>query len=293
MFGFGRGAADSDRLRVPRQDATSLAPVNLVVSIPALEFHSQDETSGLLTDPFSQRVEIGIPQPGQQKLGPPVAFQIVGVFHDILNNEHLTGTAQPEMCLSLWQVPWPYVALAARTAVDPGAVSSGIRAAVAAAAPNFAVTQVQTMREIVDNQLTGDRFGMVLFAGFAGVALLLAALGIYGVMSFTVAQRTHEIGLRVALGAQRNEVVGLIVRGGMRLALPGMAIGLAGVLVLGRLMHSTLYGVGAVDYASTALVAAVLFAVALLACWVLRLRSSGQVLVRSAQVDPMIALRDE
>ncbi|MFZ0690771.1 MAG: FtsX-like permease family protein, partial [Acidobacteriaceae bacterium] len=219
------------------------------------------------------------------QLGPPVAFQIVGVFHDIHNDQHLTGAAQPEMVISLWQVPWPYVAIGVRAGIDPGATLSGLRSVVADVMPNFALTQVQTLREIVDDQLTGDRFGMVLFAGFAGVALLLAALGIYGVMSFAVAQRTHEIGLRMALGAQKSEVVGLIVRGGIRMALPGMAIGLAGVFVLGRLMRSTLYGVGSVDYASTALVAAVLFGVGLLACWVPARRS--------AQVDPMIALRNE
>jgi putative ABC transport system permease protein len=189
------------------------------------------------------------------------------------------------MFLCLWQVPWPYVALAARTGVDPGAVTSSIRSALAVAAPNLAMNHVESLRQIVDDQMTGDRFGMVLFAGFAGVALLLAALGIYGVMSFAVAQRTHEIGLRMALGAQKSEVVGLIVRGGIRMALPGMAIGLAGVFVLGRLMRSTLYGVGSVDYASTALVAAALFGVGLFACWIPARRS--------AQVDPMIALRDE
>jgi putative ABC transport system permease protein len=189
------------------------------------------------------------------------------------------------MFVSLWQVPWPYVGMAARTAVDPGAVTSGIRAAVASVDPNLTLTHPQTLRQIVSDQMTGDRFGMVLFAGFAAVALLLAALGIYGVMSFAVAQRTHEIGLRMALGAQKNEVVSLIVRGGIRLALPGMAIGLTGVLVLGRLMRSTLYGVGAVDYASTFLVAALLFAVAVIACWVPA--------HRSAQVDPMVALREE
>ncbi len=239
----------------------------------------------LHTDPLTQRLMLGVPQPGQNGLGPPVMFQIVGVFHDIQNSDHLTGSAQPQMFLCLWQVPWPYVALAARTGVDPGAVTSSIRSALAVAAPNLAMNHVESLRQIVDDQMTGDRFGMVLFAGFAGVALLLAALGIYGVMSFAVAQRTHEIGLRMALGAQKSEVVGLIVRGGIRMALPGMAIGLAGVFVLGRLMHSTLYGVGSIDYASTALVAAVLFGVGLFACWVPARRS--------AQVDPMIALRDE
>ena len=239
-------------------------------------------------DPLTQRLllaRITATSNGPPQLGPPVAFQIVGVFHDIHNDQHLTGAAQPEMVISLWQVPWPYVAIGVRAGVDPGATLSGLRSVVAEVMPNFALTQVQTLREIVDDQLTGDRFGMVLFAGFAGVALLLAALGIYGVMSFAVAQRTHEIGLRMALGAQKSEVVGLIVRGGIRLALPGMAIGLAGVFVLGRLMRSTLYGVGSVDYASTALVAAVLFGVGLLACWVPARRS--------AQVDPMIALRNE
>jgi putative ABC transport system permease protein len=236
-------------------------------------------------DPLSQRLLIGIPQPGANKPGPQVAFQVIGVFHNIQNSEHLTDTPKPEVFISLWQVPWPYVGIAAHTFVDPGAVTSGIRAAVTAAAPNFTLSQIRTMHQIVSDQLTGDRFGMVLFAGFAAVALILAALGIYGVMSFAVAQRTHEIGLRMALGAQKSEVVSLIVRSGIRLALPGMAIGLAGVLVLGRLMHSTLYGVGAIDYTSTLLVAAVLFAVALIACWVPARRC--------AQVDPMIALRDQ
>jgi putative ABC transport system permease protein len=238
-------------------------------------------------DPLTQRLllaRITATSNGPPQLGPPEPFQIVGVFHDIHNDQHLTGAAQPEMVISLWQVPWPYVAIGVRTGIDPGATLSGMRSAVADVTPNFALTQVQTMREIVDNQLTGDRFGMVLFAGFAGVALLLAALGIYGVMSFAVAQRTHEIGLRMALGAQKSEVVGLIVRGGIRMALPGMAIGLAGVFVLGRLMHSTLYGVGSIDYASTGLVAVVLFGVGVFACWVPARRS--------AQVDPMIALRD-
>jgi putative ABC transport system permease protein len=126
---------------------------------------------------------------------------------------------------------------------------------------------------------------MALFGGFAAVALLLAAVGIYGVMSFAVAQRSHEIGVRMALGARRSEVVVLMVRGGMRLALIGIAIGLAGAYGLGRLMHTTLYGVESADLGSLTAVAALLLLVAMLACW-LPAR-------RSAAIDPMKALRNE
>jgi putative ABC transport system permease protein len=233
-------------------------------------------------DPFSQHILLGLPKPGENQLGPQISFQIVGVFHDIHNSDKITGDAQPAIFLSLLQFAWPNVALVARTAIDSAAITSGIRAAVA---PGYALDHERTLRQIVAEQMTDDRFGMVLFAGFAAIALLLAALGIYGVMSFAVAQRTHEIGLRMALGAQKNEVISLIVRGGIRLAVPGMVIGIAGILLLGRLMRSTLYGVGSVDYLSTFLVAAVLFAVALLACWVPARRC--------AQVDPMVALRNE
>ncbi|HEX4068005.1 MAG TPA: ABC transporter permease [Acidobacteriaceae bacterium] len=225
------------------------------------------------------------PHTSQSKPQPPAEYLVIGVFHDILNSEHLTGSANPEMILSLWQSAWPYAGLTVRTTVDPVAVTGGVRAAIAEVEPDLYVNNVTTMRQLVDDQLTTDRFSTVLFAAFAAVALLLAAVGIYGVMSFAVDQRTHEIGIRMALGAQHSEVVSLIVRGGLRLALPGMAIGLAGVFILGRLLHSTLYHVGSVDYLSFTLVAALLLAVALLACW-LPAR-------RSARVDPMVALRNE
>jgi putative ABC transport system permease protein len=238
-----------------------------------------------VVDPLTQRLLIPTIVPNQNQLGPPAERQIVGIFHDVLNNEHLTGTAQPAMFISLGQMPWPYVALAVRTSVDPGAVTHAVRGTLAQAAPGVTMVQIQTMEEIVDTQRTGDRFGMVLFGGFAAVALLLAALGIYGVMSFAVAQRTHEIGLRMALGAQRNEVVMLMVRGGMKLAFIGAGIGLVGVYGLGQIMHSTLYGVGRVDFSSVAIVATLLLAVAVLASW-LPAR-------RTARIDPVIALREE
>jgi putative ABC transport system permease protein len=141
------------------------------------------------------------------------------------------------------------------------------------------------MRETVDEQGSGDRFEMALLGGFAALALLLAAVGVFGVIAFSVAQRTHEIGIRMALGARRHEVVMLVASGGIRLAFFGVVIGLAGAYGLGRLMQSTLYGVGAVDIGSLTAVSALLLVVAALACW-LPAR-------RSAAIDPMQALRNE
>lgn len=141
------------------------------------------------------------------------------------------------------------------------------------------------MQQTMDEQFAGDRFGMVLFGGFATLALVLAALGIYGVMAFAVAQRGHEIGLRMALGAQRGDVVLLILKDGLKLALLGLGIGLVGVAALGHFMRSTLYGVATVDIASLIAVAVTLVAVAILASYL-----PAQ---RSATIDPMIALRQE
>jgi putative ABC transport system permease protein len=213
-------------------------------------------------------------------------YQIVGVFHDVFDDSHLTGAVQPEMYVSEWQAALPWATIAVRTVVpDPATVTRGLQAAVSAVEPTMAIDHVETMREVVDRQSSSDRFEMVLLGSFAALALLLAAVGVFGVMSFSVAQRTHEIGIRMALGARRQEVVLLVARGGMRLALIGIVIGLAGAYGLGRLMQTTLFGVGAVDFASLAIVSALLIGVAALACW-LPAR-------RSAAIDPMQALRNE
>ncbi|MGA9669015.1 MAG: FtsX-like permease family protein, partial [Terracidiphilus sp.] len=236
-------------------------------------------------DPLTQRLRM--PRITMDNTNPPqtVEYQVVGVFHDILDDRRLTGETQPEMYVSLWQAGWPYVGFAVRTITDPAAVTGGVRQAVASAAPGMTISDLEMMQQLVDDQRTGDRFGMVLFGGFASVALLLAAVGIYGVMSFAVAQRTHEIGVRMALGARRSKVVLLMVRGGMRLALIGIVIGLVGAYGLGRLMRSTLYGVASADVGSLAAVAALLLVVALLACW-LPAR-------RTASINPVQALRNE
>jgi putative ABC transport system permease protein len=141
------------------------------------------------------------------------------------------------------------------------------------------------MEQALASSFSPPRFNTALLALFAGIALLLAAIGIYGLMAYSVAQRTHEIGVRMALGARQRDVIRLIVGGGFRMALAGLGIGLAGALALGRLMRSTLYGVQAADLSSLATVALLLLVVALVACWVPARHS--------ASVDPTQALRNE
>jgi putative ABC transport system permease protein len=235
-------------------------------------------------NPLDQRLLLGKLIPNQ-KIGPASEWQIVGVFHDIHNGQHLGDKAAPQIFASYWQIPWPWTWLAVRTALDPGPISASIRDVVAHTLTGHSFAHVRTMQQVVNTQMTGDRFGMVLFGGFAVLALLLSALGIYGVMAFAVVQRSHEIGLRMALGAQQGDVVRLILADGMKLSLTGVGIGLVGVFALGHLMRTTLYGIKTIDAGSFAAVAIVLLAVAVLASYVPARRS--------ARVDPMIALRQE
>jgi len=141
------------------------------------------------------------------------------------------------------------------------------------------------MDMLLEEERGGDRFGMVLFGTFGVIALLLAAFGIYGVMSFGVAQRTHEIGLRMALGAGSPEVLGMILKEGMTLGAIGLLIGLAGAYGVSKLMRNLLYGIGTIDYPAFSAVAALLLFSAFLACYIPARRAT--------RVDPMAALRGE
>jgi putative ABC transport system permease protein len=177
------------------------------------------------------------------------------------------------------------VRVSVRSSGDPASMTQSIAAEVRSVDPDLAMDQVRTMDQVVDEALGGDRFLTLLFAGFAGVALLLAAIGIYGVMSFAVAQRTQEIGLRMAVGAGSRQVLLLLLKEGMLLALAGLVLGLGGTYFVGRARRSVLYQVGAIDFASVGAVAVVLLLAAILACCLPARRAT--------RIDPMAALRCE
>jgi putative ABC transport system permease protein len=234
-------------------------------------------------DPTTQQITVDQLIPGATRLGPSVTWQIVGVFHNVRTGGLREDS--PEIDVPFWQSPWPQAAMAVRTAGDPAAITKSIAAAVSSVDPDLPLERVQSMDQIVADVRSHDRFATVLYGGFAGMALLLAAVGIYGVMAFAVAQRTHELGLRMALGAGRYQVFSLILKEGFTLASAGLLLGLIGACLVGRTMRGLLFGVSTIDVAAFSTVAMVLLASALLACYIPARRA--------AKVDPMVALRYE
>jgi predicted permease len=235
-------------------------------------------------DPLAQRIVTDELVPGSRTAGPPVEWQIVGVFHTVRNGSGLRRD-NPEIYVPFWQSPWPQASIAVRTSDDPARVTGGIAAAVNSIDPDLPLAGVRTMDEQIGEVLAFDRFGVVLYGSFAALALLLAAVGIYGVMNFAVAQRTHEFGLRMAMGARGANILSMVLREGGTLALIGMVFGFGGAYLVGRAMYSNLYGVSAMDIGSFGAAAFTLLAAALLACYLPARRAS--------KVDPMVALRCE
>jgi ABC-type antimicrobial peptide transport system permease subunit len=233
-------------------------------------------------DPLTQRIAVPEFIPGAPR-GKLQEWQIIGVYHNVRGAGFREDNAQ--ITVPFAQSPWPQATMVIRTNGDPMAVIKDVAAAVNSVDPDLPLAGVKTVDEIVGESLAIDRFSVVLFASFGALGLLLAGVGIYGVMAFAVAQRTHEFGVRMALGAQRSRVIKLVLREGTILALTGTFIGLGGAYLVGRAMQSTLYGVAALDVRAFTGVSLLLLAAALLACWFPAWRAS--------RVEPLEALRYE
>jgi len=210
--------------------------------------------------------------------------EIVGVVRDIRQRD-IANPAREEMYFPVAQRCWADVQLVVHTRTDPVTLIPALRRVVAEVDSAQALYLVRSFDSVMNNALAPRRLPMILLAVFAGAALLLAALGLYGVMSFVVTQRTREIGLRLSLGAQKRQILGLILRQGLALVVVGIVVGLGGALALTRLLQSLLFEVSPIDLLSFTLVPTVLVLVGLFACWLPARRAT--------LVDPIQALRYE
>jgi predicted permease len=228
--------------------------------------------------PLGKRIRFGLPENNEPW------HTIVGVVGNV-KYESLGLRESKSIYLPHAQFPLGGMGLAVLAAASPESLVGAIRTQVKRMDPNLPLTQVLTMTEVVSRSIFRPRLFAILFGIFAGVALLLASVGIYGVMSYSVAQRTHEIGVRLALGANRGDVLRLIVGQGMKLTVVGTVIGLAGALALTRLIRGLLFEINTTDPLTFGLVAALLGIVALLACYIPARRAT--------KVDPLVVLRYE
>jgi putative ABC transport system permease protein len=200
-----------------------------------------------------------------------------------IRNRGLAQSPQAQLYLPFPQLPWGNMNLLVRTTLAPLSLTSAVRAQITAVDRDEPVTNIRTVDELMDGSRAQPRFTMQLLGIFSATAFLLAAIGIYGVLAYSVAQRRRELGIRVALGAGRGDILGLVVRKGLTLAIAGIAIGLAAALFLSKLISSMLFEVGERDPATFVIAPLVFLAVALLASYVPARRAT--------KVDPMAVLR--
>jgi putative ABC transport system permease protein len=234
-------------------------------------------------EPLGRRIKIG-PPPRIWRGQRFDSFEIVGVVRDV-KSAGLDANTEPTYYVPATQAPLQDMSLLVRTSTEPTSIVPALRQAVWSIDPNQPISNVNTLEQIVSDSIAKPRLNMTLMALFGALAMILAAVGIYGLLSYTVTQRTQEMGIRMALGAQVGDVMRLVLKQGMALAIIGQAIGVVGALALTRLIRSLLFGVTPTDFTIFVAVVAVLTTIALLACYLPARRAT--------KVDPLKALRYE
>jgi putative ABC transport system permease protein len=224
-------------------------------------------------------------KPGISAQGEPIWREIVGVVKDVKHRQSLGYDYEPEYYVPHAQIQAGRMSLVVRTTNDPRSLAGAIQRQVHELDKDIPVSQIKTLDQYLGVAVAQPKFNAILLALFAGLALLLTAIGLYGVMAYSVIQRTQEIGVRIALGAQTGDVLQMVLRQGFRLTALGLLIGLAAAYALTRYIEGLLFGVGATDPLTFAGIALLLMVVALVACWIPARRA--------AKVDPMVALRCE
>ncbi len=253
---------------IARQDTADTTPVVVVNETLAKRYFSGE-------NPIDKHIRLG---------ARPISYTIVGVVKDI-KYYNLYAPPEPQTYLAFAQAPTNQISVLARASGDSSAIAQSMRAVVRAIDPNQPVSRIVSIQTKMDEGMAGNRILTQVVGFFGFLALLLAAVGIYGVMAYSVSQRIAEIGIRMALGARALDVLGLIVRQGMTIVLGGMIAGVGGAYASAKLMAQFLNGIQPNDLASFATSFAILLAVALLACWIPARRA--------ARLDPVIALRNE
>jgi putative ABC transport system permease protein len=271
----GRAFAEQDHAQAPR--------VAIINETMARRFWPAQSALGKRVALDSEAMKFFPDRPPQLDLAAGMR-EVVGVVRDV-RHDGLETEPQPEMYFPDRQRPEREMNLVVRAAVDPESLAASVRGAVSAIDPDQPVVNVKPMSRLLADSVAKPLFNSLLGAVFAAVALILTITGVYGVMSYAVAQRTREMGIRMALGARGQDVLKLVIGQGMKPVIVGVALGLAGAYALTRLMATLLFGVSATDPAVFVGVAALLAAVALLACYLPARRAT--------KVDPVIALRKE
>jgi putative ABC transport system permease protein len=221
---------------------------------------------------------------GFKASSPQVWHEIVGIVGNV-KHRRLDAEPKPELYFPYSQYPGTFMTLVIRTASEPANTIATIRNEVLSLDPEQPIFDVKTMDERLSSSVAVNRFVMLLIGVFAGLATILAAVGIYGLIAYTVSQRTHEIGVRMALGAGAGDVLRLVLMRGLKLVVSGMAIGIAGALALTRVMESLLFEVSSTDPLMFAIISTVLTVVGMMSCFLPA--------YKAVRIDPMIALRCE